>query len=1042
MWISDFSIRNRVVTTVVMVALVVFGSISLLLLDTDEFPEVTPPVVAVSVPYPGGSPQTVEREVVEPLEDAFGSIGGIDRINATAMDSLALLVIEFDFEKDLQQASQDIRDKISEIRRDLPSEMEEPVLTRFDPNDLPIVSLTLSSRARSQAELTRLADPGIVSALRAMPGVADAKLVGARQRELTVEVNPEALSAERIGVAQVVQAIQSQNLAAPVGRVSGDWDEHTIRLRGRLEKPEDFERLVVGGKGDQLIRLGQVAKVRDGAAEPRSSAFFDQEPAVGIDVVKTNASSTTAVSQAVLERVERLKTTLPKDVALRVVSDAGVRVRHSVWDVELSLVLGALLTVLVVFLFLNSWRSTVITGLALPVSVLASFMAVWAFGFTLNTMSLLGLSLAVGILIDDAIVVRENIVRHMEMGKDHVTAAREGTAEIGLAVSATTFSIVVVFVPIAFMGGVAQQWFAPFALTIVASVLVSLFVSFSLDPMLSSVWADPAVESGKRGRIGRLLTRFNGWVERLTASYQRAIRWALRHRLIMTGLAIASFVVALALPGAGILGSEFFPKQDRSEFRIELRAPPGANLDYTREKALQAAGLARAFPEVQYTYTTLGGTTGESVDEASIYVKLSPKAERERGQHEISEVLRDQLGRLGGVESGISTSSFGPYKQIQIQVLGPDLEQLTALAESIADEVRKVPGAVDVALSSKGQKPELEVELDRDLAGGLSVTAGDVAQALRPAFAGVDAGDWIDPGGETRDVMVRLAPEARVNRANLENLPVMTGAMTGTPAAVPLGQLANVSSRLGPAVINHVDRERVVIVEANTAGRPLTQVIQDIEERLRTVSLPSGYSVTQGGETEDQREVFGRILLALGVAVLLMYFVLVIQFSSFVEPIPIMASLPLSLVGVALALLVTGSTLNLMSLIGVILLMGIVAKNAILLIDFAKWSEQSGKSREEAIVEAGGVRLRPILMTSFAIVAGMLPVAIGFGEGADFRAPLGRAVIGGVITSTILTLIVIPTFYDVVANVRDAMLRKLRPPERANAPPESGLVAR
>jgi HAE1 family hydrophobic/amphiphilic exporter-1 len=601
-------------------------------------------------------------------------------------------------------------------------------------------------------------------------------------------------------------------------------------------------------------------------------------------------------------------------------------------------------------------------------------------------------------------------------------------------------------VPIAFMGGVAQQWFAPFALTIVASVLVSLFVSFSLDPMLSSVWADPAIEGGKRGRIGRALGRFNGWVERLTASYQRAIRWALRHRLAMAALAVASFVIALALPATGVLGSEFFPKQDRSEFRIELRAPPGSNLDYTREKALQASSLARAFPEVEYTYVTLGGLTGESVDEASVYVRLSPKASRERGQAEISETLRSQLSRLAGVETGISTSSFGPYKQIQIQVLGPELEQLTGLAERIAREVRQVPGATDVGLSSKGQKPELEVELDRDLAGGLSVTAGDVAQALRPAFAGIDAGDWIDPSGETRDVMVRLAPEARVRRANLENLPVTMGRIgaggaTAPPSVVPLGQIANVKTGLGPAVINHVDRDRVVIVEANTAGRPLTQVIEDIERRLSSIHLPAGYSVTQGGETEDQREVFGRILLALGVAVLLMYFVLVIQFGSFVEPIPIMASLPLSLVGVALALLITGSTLNLMSLIGVILLMGIVAKNAILLIDFAKWSEQSGKSREDAIVEAGAVRLRPILMTSFAIIAGMLPVAIGLGEGADFRAPLGRAVIGGVITSTLLTLILIPTFYDVVANLRDSVLRRLRHRAEKTLPATTGLPA-
>jgi HAE1 family hydrophobic/amphiphilic exporter-1 len=1026
MWISDFSINNRVVTTVLMLALVVFGAIALWRLDTDEFPEVSPPVVAVTIPYPGGSPDTVEREVVDPLEDAFAAISGIKRISTSSMDSLAVLTVEFEFSKDLQQASQDIRDKISEIRRDLPDEMEEPVLTRFDPADLPIVSLTLSSPQRSQAELTQLADPELVDALRAVPGVADAKLVGARERELTVELHPEALIAAHVGVAQVVQALGVQNLAAPVGRLNDKWSERAIRLRGRLAGPKDFEQLVVAGSGQNIVRLGQLATVRDGSAEPRSGAFYDEKPAVGVDVVKSHEYSTTTVSGAVRERAQELQAQLPKDVKLTVVSDAGVRVAHSVSDVELSLLLGAGLTVLVVFLFLNSWRSTVITGLALPVSVLSSFIAVWAFGFTLNTMSLLGLSLAIGMLIDDAIVVRENIVRHMEMGKGHLQAAREGTAEIGLAVAATTFSIVVVFVPIAFMGGVAQQWFAPFALTIAASVLVSLFVSFSLDPMLSSVWADPAVESGQRGRIGRLLERFNAFVDRLTERYKRMIRWALGHRLAMAALAVASLVVALALPATGVLGSEFFPEQDRSEFRVELRAPPAANLEYTRAKALEASAQARELPEVMYTYAALGGTSGESVDEASIYVKLLPKAKRSRGQAEISRELRERLSRLAGVQSAISNSSFNPRKQIQIEVRGPDLKQLTALAERLAAAVKTVPGATDVGLSSKGQKPELEVTLDRDLASGLAVTAADVAQALRPAFAGIDAGDWVDPSGETRDVMVRLLPEARVRRADLESLPVQVGARTGAPTTVPLGQLARVQSGLGPAVINHVDRDRVVVVEANTVDRPLTQVIQDIDKKVEALSLPAGYSVTQGGETKDQREVFGRILLALGVAVMLMYLVLVVQFSSFLEPLAIMASLPLSLVGVSLGLLLTGSTVNLMSLIGVILLMGIVAKNAILLIDFAKWSEKSGKSREDAIVEAGGVRLRPILMTTLAIVAGMLPVAIGFGEGADFRAPLGRAVIGGVITSTLLTLLVIPTFYDVLANARDNLFARLR----------------
>lgn len=1026
MWISEFSIRNPVVTSVITLALVVFGAISLLLLDTDEYPDVDPPVVAVRVPYPGASPQTVEREVVNVLEDAFASIGSVDRISSTSADSLALIVVEFLFDKDLQQASQDIRDAISEVRNELPAEMEEPILTRFDPNDLPIVSLTLSSARVSRSELTRIADPGIGSALRGVEGVADVRIVGGRERELIVELDPDALRASDVGVAQVVQAVQAQNLAAPVGRIVGATQERTIRLRGRIEDPRAFEELVISRPGEQVVRLGQVARVRAGSGEPRSSAFFAGEPAVGIDVIKADGYSTTAVSERVLERTAELAATLQAGVELRTVRDTGIRVRQSVHDVQLSLLEGAVLTVVVVFFFLNSWRSTVITGLALPVSVLASFIAVLALGFTLNTMSLLGLSLAIGILIDDAIVVRENIVRHMQMGKDHVRAAREGTAEIGLAVAATTFSIVVVFVPVAFMGGIAQQWFAPFALTIVCSVLVSLWVSFSLDPMLSSIWPDPAIEQGARNRVARAVDRFNAWIDRRTGDYRRVIAWALGHRVAVAAIALSSFVIALALPALGVIGSEFFPEEDRSEIVLELEAPPGSNLAYMEAKALQAAAIARARDDVAYTYTTIGGETGESVDSGNIYVRLVPKDERALRQSEIAQALRRSTARVFGLTTSLATGSFGEQKQIQLELEGRNLEVLAGLSRRIAEQVRQVEGVVDVGLSSKGQAPELEVEIDRALAGELGVSVAQVAQALRPAFAGVDAGDWVDERGETRDVVVRLARGSRAGPSDLERLPLVATAPDGQPSLVPLGQIAQVQAGLGPARIEHIDRERVIRIQANTAGRPLSEVVQDIEQRLAGVALPAGYTLSQGGETEEQQEVFGRILLALGVAALLMYMILVIQFGSFLDPIAIMASLPLSLIGVMLALLVTGSTLNIMSMIGMILLMGIVAKNAILLIDFAKWAEGDGLPRKRAIIEAGGVRLRPIVMTSLAIIAGMTPIAIGVGEGADFRAPLGRAVIGGVLTSTLLTLLVIPTFYDVLAAARERTLDRIR----------------
>ena len=1025
MVISDFAIRRPVITVVSMVALVVFGLVSLTQLHTDEFPEVQPPIVVIAVPYPGASPDNVEREVVEPIEESLAGISGVRTIESSSLDSFATITIQFTYEKDLQEATQEIRDEINAIRNDLPPEMEEPVLTKISLDDFPVVSLAVASNTMSIPELTLLADPGITRRIRSLGGVGSVDISGANTREMSVDLRPESLQAAGVSVAEVVGAIRQQNLAAPVGRLQGLNDERTIRLRGRVETAEDFMRVVVAERSGRVVRLGDVADVRVGVEEPRTTAVYSGQDAVGIDIKKSRGFSTTAVADAIRAEVDAIRPTLPEGVVLHVVRDAGTRVENSVANVQSALIEGAVLTVLVVFLFLNSWRSTVITGLALPVSVIASFIAVMAFGFTLNTMSLLGLSLAIGILIDDAIVVRVNIVRHVEMGKSHFQAAREGTSEIGLAVTATTLSIVVVFVPIAFMGGEAEQWFAPFALTIAFSVLVSLFVSFSLDPMLSAYWPDPHTPIEQRSFISRGLDRFNRWFDRQADNYKRVIGWALRHRLSMVMLAVGSFVFALAMPALGYLGGGFFPVQDVSEFIVQIETPPGSSLDYTRRKAEEAAALARAKTgEVQYTYTTIGGMTG-AVDEGSVYVRLTPKAERARHQDTIAGELRQEYLKLGGVTASISSGRLDNQKQIQVQVRGADTQELTRIAEEVITQVRQVPGAVDIGFSTRGQKPELDVRLDRALAGSLGVTVADVAQTLRPAFAGIDAGDWVDPTGKTRDVTVRLAPEVRQRASDLSSLPIMIRDSQGRPAALPLGQVATITQALGPARIDHLDRDRVIAVQANTQDRPLTEVIADIQGRIDAMDLPAGYSITQGGETEDQQEVFSRIFIALGVAVMLMYLVLVVQFGSFLDPFAIMLSLPLSLIGVVLMLMMTGDTLNIMSMIGVILLMGIVAKNAILLIDFAKMAEAQGMNRREALIEAGRQRLRPILMTTFALTAGMVPVALGIGEGADFRAPLGRAVIGGVIASTFLTLLVIPTFYDILASTRARLGRMI-----------------
>src|SRR3954464_2218449 len=745
MFISDFAIKRPLVTVVAMVSLVIFGIFALMKLKTDEFPDVAPPWLTVAVIYPGASPEGVEKEVLDPIEEQVASIAGVKRIMSKAYDGYALLMIEFQFDKDLNEASQDVRDAIASVRIDLPTEMEEPIVRKFNDTDRPIVSVALSSVSLSPAELTRLADPGITRELRSIAGVSDVQVFGKVERELTVEVRPDRLQAAGVGISQVVQALMLQNLAAPVGAITGALEEKSIRLKGRMENVSEFANLIVADRNGRLVRLGEVADVKDATEEPRTLALYDNKEAVGIDIEKMKGSNTTDVAARLKARLDDMQKTMPPGTKLDIIKDSGERVEHAVANVEESLFLGAILTVLVVFLFLNSWRSTVITGVALPISVMASFIAVWALGFRLETMSLLGLSLAIGILIDDAIVVRENIVRHVEMGKDHYTAAREGTAEIGLAVAATTFSILAVFVPIGFMTGISGQWFKPFALTIASSVAVSLFVSFSLDPMLSAYWPDPHLEEHQKSWITKKLDTFNHWFNRQAESYKRVVGWALDHRAAMIAMAVltffASFVLpvngfsgfaitlvaiglivfgltrmknwaakaALIIPGlalfvtafmpfvppVGKVGSAFFPEDDRSEFIIKIETPPGSNLEYTRLKAAEAVQLIKSHPEVRYTYATLGEGASGAVDNGNIYVRLSPKNERNVSVAKLAQILRTELGRVAGASVTIFESDFGGgFKQIQVQVRGNEIGPLNDIAIRLRDTIAKIPGAV------------------------------------------------------------------------------------------------------------------------------------------------------------------------------------------------------------------------------------------------------------------------------------------------------------------------------------------------------------
>ncbi|HEX3097381.1 MAG TPA: efflux RND transporter permease subunit [Usitatibacter sp.] len=1018
MILSDFSIRRPVATVVIIIALMCLGLIALKKLRVNNIPDVEQPVMVVTIPYPGASPETVEREIVNRVEKALQSIPQVYEIRSTSADSQAQIVIIFNFKKNMSDAADEIRNAIATVRYKLPVEMRDPILTRVDPSAQPIMQLALSSTTQSHAEISRLAEDVIADRFRSIDGVAVVTVNGSLSRELSVLLHAEKLREYNVSVAEVVAALRAQNTTAPVGRVKGPLDEQNIRLVGRIASPADFNDIVVKRSGDQIVRLAQVATPQDGFAELAGFSVRNGHPNVGLSITRSRDASTVSVAARIRDMVGELNKTLPKGTKLEVTQDGGKDAENSLHNVVDALMFGALLTIFVVYAFLNSWRSTLITGLSLPTSAIAAFIAIWACGFTLNFMTLLGLSLAIGVLIDDAIVVRENIVRHMERGEDRVTASRAGTAEIGLAVTATTLSILAVFIPVAFMGGGAGEWFRPFALTVATSVLVSLYVSFTLDPMLSAYWGDPVGyrDQEKRG-IRKALARFNDWFDRQSDRYGNVIAWALHHRRWMAVIAVVTFACAVVLQ-ATVGGSTFLPPSDYGTIAIDVRTPSSASLDYARLKVEKAAELARTIPETVATNSTVYAGGGR------VYVDIGKSNKRRRGHIEIAAELRTLLARLVGAEYVvIEDLNQGVRKPVQIQFMGPDSRRLMAITGDFMDRMKAIPGAVDVGLSEQEPKDELKIELDRGLANSLGISVNDAAQSLRVAFAGVEVGDWIDPTGETRDVSVRLAPEDRVDASNIEHLPI---AVTGTNMMVPLDQIANVTMGKGPAQIQHLDGKRMVAVAANTQGRASGEVTADALKLARAIDFPDGYGIKLGGASRDQQEVFSEMFTSLVMGIALMYLVLVMQFGSFTAPLPVMLSLPLSLIGVVVALLLTHGTLNLMSFIGIIMLMGLVAKNAILLLDCARKEEAQGVAREEALMHAGRVRLRPILMTTFALIAGMMPVAIGVGEGGEFYRPMAVAIIGGTITSTLLTLLVVPTFYDSIEIARDRAIAKFR----------------
>jgi hydrophobic/amphiphilic exporter-1 (mainly G- bacteria), HAE1 family len=1021
MFLSDFSIKRPTATIVLIIALMAMGLLAMSKLRVNQNPDVEVPGLFVNIAYPGASPDMVEREIVNRLEKTLQSIPGVTEIYSNSTEGNARFDVVFSFKKNMIEATDEVRNVIAGLRFKLPTEMREPVLRRYDPSAQPIMNLALSSSQQSHAQISRLAEDSLADRLRGVPGVATVTVSGSLKRELSVLLRADKLREFNVSVGEVVAALRAQNTNAPVGKVRGNLDEESIRLVGRIESPAEFQSIVVKRMGTQLVRLAQVATIEDSFADVDSLSIRSGKPNVGIFVTRAREASTVSTADAIRKLVGEINTELAKDkpgTKLDITRDGGLNAQSSLNNVIESLILGAVLTIFVVYAFLNSWRSTLITALSLPTSVIAAFIAVWLCGFTLNFMTLLGLSLAIGVLIDDAIVVRENIVRHMQKGSDRRTASLEGTAEIGLAVAATTFSIIAVFIPVAFMPGVSGEWFRPFALTVTCSVLVSLAISFTLDPMLSAYWGDPPDHhlQPKRG-LGAVLARFNVWFDHQSDRYGNVIEWALHHRKWMTAIALLTFVAAIGLQ-AKWGGTSFLPTADSGNLMIEVRTPASSSVEYARLKMERAAQLARTLPETIDTNSNITASGGR------IYVDIGKRKTRTRTAKEVAADLREKVRSLIGAEyTVLDDLNNGARKPIQIDFTGPDSRKLLEITNAYMVEMRKIPGAVDVGLSQQDPKKELKIELNRGLANSMGISAGDAAQALRVAFAGIEVGDWVDPTGETRDVAVRLHPDDRISKENIERLPI---AITGSNMMVPLDQIATLSMGKGPSGIEHSNGKRNITVSANAQGRANGEVTDDALKLAKSMQYPPGYGLSLGGAGQDQKELFTEMLIALVSGIGLMYLILVVQFGSFTAPLAVMLSLPLSLIGVVLALLITRGTLNLMSFIGIIMLMGLVAKNAILLLDAARKREAEGMDREAALMDAGRVRLRPILMTTFALIAGMLPVAIGLGEGGEFYQPLAVAIIGGTITSTLLTLLVVPTFYDSIEIARDRMFAKFR----------------
>jgi HAE1 family hydrophobic/amphiphilic exporter-1 len=926
---------------------------------------------------------------------------------------------------------------VAQIRRNLPDNIEEPVIQKIDPSQVPVLSLVLrplsADSGLTDRDLTQVAEEFLKRHLEIVPGVGKVSVVGAATREVAVQVDPSRMEALGITLPQIMGAVGSDTLAIPSGNLLQDTREVSVRVDAKAKQVSDFEHVIVGNLRGRPIELREVAQVIDSQKERRDLARLDGMNAVALELQRQSGGNTAAMVESVKAKLGELTPELTdKGVEYVITKDDSKFINEAVEDVVIAILLGAAITVLIVFYFLKSWRSTIITSLTLPVSIISAFIIMNALNFTLNIITLMAVSLAVGILIDDAIVVRENITRHAEMGKDHVTAAVDGTSEIGPAVIATTLCILSVFIPVAFMSGIVGRIFFSFGMVVAFAVTVSLFVSFTLDPMLSAVWPDPEHEKGhghrarrEHGLIMRSVDWFNEKLNGLEGFYSKAITWAVGHRKTVMTLGVGSFVLAIFL--MGFLGTDFQPEYDQGNLQVSLRTEPGANLEATMRKASELENIIRTKPdgapnpEIDLLYTTIGTGMFGTLNEGSIYIKLSDG--KRRNYITIRRELRERLSSVPGVEASVGSvgGMGGNSKPISIAILSPDRKMVETAEPIVRGVFEKITGAVDISSTSDKGKPEVRLVVDRKLASDLGVSPMAVANVVRPMVDGIVVAKYEDISGEQYDVRVRMTDQNRstIDQLGLLTVPSSKKDQFGNTINVRVSSVASFEEGLAPAKLQRRRMQSQVMLGSNKEAMSLNEVTsavsKGVEELKAKGAFPTGVSVGFEGMARYSAETAVHMLTAILMAICFIYFVLASQFESFKLPVTIMLTMPLSMVGMVLMLLVTGDSMSMMSQIGLIMLLGLVVKNGILLIDRTlHLMRDRNMPRKQALIEAGMTRLRPILMTSLAIIGGMMPLFLAIGTGAEMRAPMARAVVGGIITSTALTLIVIPVFFDIL----------------------------